>query len=252
MLLAESHPGTITGWLSCFKQPINCVTLQRDSRLNKRITITFSLALLFTTAFAQQRFSMATDVGLQRNFKKGQLYWAFGHTTHALFHFTPKDGIYVWFAYYSAGKFKNNISATAKSALTLPQQVNYINSARMRLKEFSVGWRKYLKGNAEIEKSWNLYSFAGFGLLLGSVQNTHSVNIDTAIYAIPVRTGKANFKRLTLDLGLGFEVPLGGDLYFYTEGKVWIPTTDYPSKYIFINDNAPLVGMLGAGIRVLF
>jgi hypothetical protein len=42
------------------------------------------------------------------------------------------------------------------------------------------------------------------------------------------------------------------DIYLYVNGKVWIPTSDYPSKYLFVNDNAPLVGMLGFGIRVLF
>jgi hypothetical protein len=38
----------------------------------------------------------------------------------------------------------------------------------------------------------------------------------------------------------------------YASGKLWIPTSDYPSKYLFVNDDAPLVGMLGVGIRILF
>lgn len=208
--------------------------------------------MLFNAAFSQQRFSLATNLDVQRNFKKEQLYWAAGHTTQALFHLTPKDGIYVWFAYYSYGKFKNNVTATARSILTTPQQVVYINNARMRLKQFSAGWRKYLKGTPDAEKNWNLYGFAGFGLLLGQVENTHSVSIDTAVYAAPVLSGKAQFKRLTMDIGLGWEIPIAGDFYFYTEGKVWIPTTDYPSKYIFVNNNAPLVAMLGIGLRILF
>ena len=109
-----------------------------------------------------------------------------------------------------------------------------------------------MKGTPDAEKSWNLYGFAGFGLLLGQVENTHSVSIDTAVYAVPVLSGKAQFKRLTMDLGVGWEIPIAGDFYFFTEGKVWIPTTDYPSKYIFVNNNAPLVAMLGLGIRILF
>ncbi len=251
MLLKESH-SSVGEWLSCFNCAIICVTLQSIFLLNKRITITVFFALLSTGAFSQQGFSIATDVGLQRNFKKEQLYWAFGHTTQALFHLTPKDGIYIWFAYYSKGNFKNNVTADAKSALTIPQQVNYTNNAKMRLKQFSVGWRKYLKGTPDEEKTWSLYGFAGFGLLLGGITNTHSVTVDTAVYNVPVRAGEANFKRLTMDLGLGWEVPIGGDLYFYTEGKLWIPTTNYPSKYIFVNNNAPFVAMLGAGIRILF
>lgn len=220
--------------------------------MKKRITILIFCAISITSVFAQQGFSIATDIGLQRNFKKEQLYWAFGHSTHALFHLTPKDGIYVSFAYYSAGHFNNNVTADAKSPLTTPQQINYVNTARMRLKEFSIGWRRYLRGTPDIEIGWSLYGFAGFGLLPGSVVNTHSVLIDTVDYNVPVRSGKAQFKRLTVDLGLGWETPLGGDLYFYTEGKVWIPTTNYPSKYIFVNNNAPFAAMLGAGVRILF
>lgn len=122
----------------------------------------------------------------------------------------------------------------------------------MKLKILSLGWRKYLKGSSDIEKGWNIYGFAGFGLLLGDVDNTHSVFIDSVMYTIPVRSGKASFKRMTFDMGIGWETPIGGDLFFYTEGKVWIPTTGYPSKYILANNNAPFVAMLGAGIRVVF
>lgn len=195
---------------------------------------------------------MATDLSIQRSVKKGQQYWAIGHTTTAHIHFTPKDGIYVSFAYYSNGKYKNNITATAKSGSTVPQQVNYVNSGNMRLKQFTTGWKKYLKGNAEAESGWNLYAYAGFGLLLGRVENTHSVGIDTTVYNVPVLSGRANFKRLTLEPGIGWEKFLGGDLYMYMEGKVWIPTEGYPSKYIFVNAHAPWTAMISAGLRVLF
>ncbi len=198
------------------------------------------------------RVSVATDVGVQRNFKKEQLYSAIGHTTYFIVHLTPKDAVYTSFAYYSNGNFKNNVTATAKSPLTTPQQVNYINSASMRLKQFAIGWRKYLKGTADAEKGWNLYTYAGFGILLGSVENTHSVSIDSAMYALPVRSSLGKFKRLTLDLGVGWEMPIANDFFFYTDARVWVPTTDYPSNYIFVNNNAPLVGMLGIGLRIIF
>ena len=222
--------------------------------LNSKITITFLLALFGMAAFAQEepRFSIATDAGIQRNFKKQQRYWAAGHTTQVLFHLTPKNGVYVLFAYYSAGSFKNNLAATAKSVTTNPQQINYTNRGKMTLKELSIGWRKYLIGRPDIEKGWSIYANAGFGLLLGGVDNSHTVIIDTVTYTVPVLSGSAKFKRLTLDLGLGWETPIGGEMYFYTEGKVWVPTTNYPSKYIFVNSNAPLVGMLSTGVRILF
>lgn len=221
--------------------------------MNKRITITFWAILFFVPSRAQEtRVSIATDIGLQRNFKKEQSYWAFGHNTQAIFQLNPKEGIYVGFAYYSDGKFKNNLTAVAKSALTLPQEINYVNNAKMRLKQFSLGYRNYLKGTADAEKGWNIYGYAGFGILLGRVGNTHSVTIDSAMYSIPVLSGEADFKRLTLDLGLGWEMPLSGDFFVYTEGRVWVPTTDYPSRFIFINTRAPLVAMLAVGLRIIF
>ncbi len=220
--------------------------------ISKRILVTAAAAISFTAASSQNLFSIATDVGVQRNFKKEQLYWAFGHTTHALFHITPKDGVYMWFAYYSPGHYKNELTATAKSASTVPQSIDYTNKAKMRLKQFSLGWRKYLKGTPDIETGWNVYAFGGFGVLLGRIQNEHSVAIDTSNYNVPVRSGQSNFKRLTVDLGGGWEMPIGADMFLYTEGRVWVPTTDYPSDFIFVNRNAPFTGMIALGLRLLF
>ena len=220
--------------------------------MGKRFIISLFFTCFSACVFCQTQFSIATDLGLQRSFKKEQQYWAGGHTVHAHFHFTPKDGAYAWISYYSVGKFSNNVTATAKSATTVPQQVNYVNKAEMRFKHFSIGWKRYLKGNCSIDEGWSLYFYTGLGILLGKVTNTHSVAIDTNVYKVPVRSGKANFKRLTLDLGLGWETPIGADVFFYTEGRVWVPTTDYPSKFIFVNKNAPLVAMLNFGLRILF
>ncbi len=220
--------------------------------MTRQIIIFLFSAFSFTNAHSQTAFSLCNDLGLQRSFKKEQQFWAVGHTVHANFHFTPKNAIYFWLSYYSDGKFSNALFADAKSPATVPQKINYTNSAQMRFKQFSTGWKRYLKGSFNEEDKWALYGYAGFGLLLGRVINTHSVVIDTAAYSVPVRSGKANFKRLTFDLGLGVDIPIGADIYFYTEGRVWIPTTDYPSNYIFVNNNAPLVGMLNFGLRILF
>jgi len=181
-----------------------------------------------------------------------QRYWSIGQTVNFHFHFTPKDGAYAWLSYYSAGKFSNNVPAQAKLPATLPQQVVYRNDAQLRFKQISIGWQRYLKGAYNIEKKWSLYAYAGFGLMLGSVVNSQSALIDTSLYNVPVLGGKANFKRLTLDLGLGVEFPVGGDVFFYFEGRALIPTTDYPSPYLFINNNAPFCGAANAGIRILF
>ncbi|MEP7376317.1 MAG: hypothetical protein ABI675_23170 [Chitinophagaceae bacterium] len=217
--------------------------------------IFLSLIFLFSFAigFSQKaQFSLATDVSLFHSFKKDQRYYSLGQTITGHFNFTPADGFYVWFAYSSNGKFDKQLDATAKSAITIPQQVSYTNYAKLRFNHISMGWKHYLKGAYNTENTWNLYGYAGFGLLLGIVQNTHSVAIDSVSYDIPVWKGKAKFKRLTIDLGLGYEIPLGGDIYFYMEGRALVPTTDYPSHYLFINDNAPWMGSVNAGLRLLF
>ena len=106
----------------------------------------------------------------------------------------------------------------------------------------------------DAEGNWNLYGTAGFGLLIGSIENSYSTNIDTSKYTLPSNplSGKGNFKRLTLDLGVGAELPLGAGIFLYTEGRAWLPTSSYPSSYLFINDKAPFILTANFGIRVLF
>lgn len=219
---------------------------------NILIIILLIICLGRGTAAQSIRFSMSTDLSLQHSFKKEQRFTVIGNTTFGQFHFTPVNTVYMYFAYYSNGNFSNRLNATAKSGTTSPQQIAYTNKANMRLKQLSIGWKRYLKGNAEAESGWNLYGYAGFGLILGRVENHHSVSIDTAVYDVPVISGRANFKRLTIDAGAGWEIPLGGELYFYSEGRIWVPTDGYPSRFIYVNDRAPWTAMLSAGIRVLF
>lgn len=219
----------------------------------KRLLILVVSVFLFSaSSFSQLRFSIATDIDWQHSFRHDQHYRAVGQTVHFHFHLTPKDGFYAWIAYYSDGKFRNDLKATAKQGTTSPQEIPYVNSVNMRFKPISFGWKHYFKGASDIEEGWNLYGYAGFGLMLGRVFNKASILIDTSLYAVPVRSGKGNFKRLTADLGLGWEKPLGGDIFFYTDARIWIPTTDYPSKFLFVNRDAPLVASLNFGFRLLF
>lgn len=221
--------------------------------MQKKIYILFILCIFIAAqVWTQPRFSIATNPEILRSLRKGQQFWAFGHNTQAQFHLTPKDGIYVSFAYYSGGKFKNQLQATANNILYIPQVINYTNSAKLRIRHFATGWKKFLKGSSEEEETWSLYGLAGFGLLFGNISNTHSEEIDTTKYNVPVLSGTANFKRLTYDLGLGIDVPMKGDLYLYAEGKVAVPAWGYPSNYLLVNDKAPLTATLGAGIRILF
>jgi hypothetical protein len=203
---------------------------------------------------SQTRVSIATDVSLQRSFKKDQRFWTIGQTIAIEWHFTPREGVYALVCYYSNGGFKNNLSANAKSPATSPQQIFFTNKAQVRLKQISFGWKHYLIGTSYAEKNWNLYTIAGFGLIFGKAGNNYSIAIDTSLYDAPMQpiNGSGHFKRLTLDLCIGWEMPLGGDIFVYSTAKAWIPTTEYPSKYLFVNNNAPFAAMISAGLRILF
>jgi hypothetical protein len=220
---------------------------------NKTILLLI-ISLLPQILFSQIRVSLSTDISLQRNFKKEQRFWSFGQDVVVNWHFTPKGGAYASVTYYSNGKFNNSLSASAKSSTTLPQEIFFTNKAQVRLVQISLGWKHCLVGTNDAESKWNLYSITGFGLIFGEATNIYSTTIDTSLYNAPLQpiNGNGHFKRLTLDLGLGLEVPLGGDIYFYSEGKIWIPTTGYPSKYLFVNNNAPFAAMATAGLRILF
>lgn len=204
--------------------------------------------------FSQTRVSISTDLSLQRSFKKQQHFWAIGQNIVVDWHFTSKGGAYASVCYYSNGSFKNSLAATAKSQATSPRQIFFINKASLRLEQVSLGMKHYFIGTIDADSKWTLYTITGFGLIFGKVVNTYSAAIDTSLYYPPSQpvNGSGHFKRLTLDLGLGWEVPLVGEVYLYSQAKVWIPTTEYPSKYLFINNNAPLAGMINLGLRILF
>jgi len=220
--------------------------------IRKSIILLFFSVVLGVGAFSQQaRLSLSSDFSLQHAFKKDQRYWGFGQTVSAQLNLSPKDAAYIWFCYYSNGKVSNEVNAIAKSPATLPAQIAYTNRGEIGFKQISVGWRHYLKGDYASE-DWNLYGILGFGLVFGSATSTASAAIDTSLYDVPVLAGKGKFKRLTYDLGLGFEQPMGGDIYFYTEVKTFIPATDYPNQHLYVNDNAPLTAYLNLGFRILF
>lgn len=220
--------------------------------MHKKCLILTTILLITITSSSQVPLSFSADLGVLHNFKKQQRYWAVGSHLQLCFHVTPRDGVYGRFGLYTNGRFVNRLQAIAKSPTTLPQQVNYNDTSGMRMQHISIGWKKFLKGLPTDEKGWNLYTSAGFGLMLGQVNNTSRARPDSLFYDLPIRGGEGSFKRLTLDLGLGVDFPLSGDVYAFGEGRLLIPTTDYPSKYIFINEKAPLISWLGAGIRILF
>jgi hypothetical protein len=224
------------------------------SLINRHLILLFVFLLVAFAGSSQIQASIATDLTYLRSIKKSQRFGAMGQTIHGDFHYSSRDGLTILFSYYTLGKFKNQVTATAKSPNTAPQNFNFFSSAQMRIRHFSVGWKRYLIGSFNMDGGWNLYGYAGFGLLLGSVTNTYDRPIDTSLYNTPAKplNGIGKFKRLTFDLGAGWEIPIGIDIYFFTESRVWIPATSYPTNYLLVSDSAPLLASLSIGIRILF
>ena len=220
--------------------------------MNLRINLCVLFIFLGLSGFAQ--FSVATDASLLRNLSKNQKFWAFGQTVQINFYpGGEKNAVYAWVSYYTTGDFKNNFSATARDVLTTPQQIVYTAKTDLRYRQVSVGWKRYFKGGYNSENIWNIYGYAGFGLLLGKATNSFNKVIDTSLYAVPQPApGSAPFRRLTIDGGLGTEFPLGTAVFVYSEVRTWLPTSHYPSEYLYKNNyRIPSILAFNLGLRVL-
>ena len=80
------------------------------------------------------------------------------------------------------------------------------------------------------------------------------MNLDTSIYQPPAQpiNAEGRFQRLTLDVALGGEVPIRGDLYLYLEGRSWVLTSQYPTPLVLENKNTPMLFAANFGLRILF
>jgi hypothetical protein len=213
----------------------------------------FIPALLMALAGSGQvRFSVSSDFAVMRNFSPKQKFWTLGQTVEGNFHFSKKETAYAWINYYIPGKFKNHFNASAKSPSTLPPTINFTASARWRNNEVSLGWKHYFRGSFDAENGWSLYGTAGFGLMFTKVENSFDPAVDTALYNTPLLPGSNQFYRLTLDLGLGVEFPVGGDFFLYSDIRTWIPSSGYPSPYLHNTKNVPLPAIVSGGLRILF
>ena len=213
----------------------------------------FILFTLFSCLSSFSQVSVATDGSLLRNFNEGQKFWAFGQTVQLNVHFSKKEALYAWISYYTNGRFKNNFTAIAKDPATVPQQTAYTVYTGLRFRQLSLGWKHFFIGAFDSEQIWNAYGYAGFGLLFGKADNRYSQTGDTSLYFIESpAAGSGAFKRLTFDLGLGTEFPLGTDVFMYTELRTWIPTTDYPSPYLYNNSGKfPSAAAVNLGLRIV-
>jgi len=221
--------------------------------LKKLILLFTSVICIDGIALAQLRFSIATDVSLLRNFSPQQKFWSLGQGVEADLHFSQKNTFYGWFNYHTQGSFNNSFEADVKPPGT-PGQIDYYITGKWAFRQVSIGWKHYIRGSFDKEYDWNLYGAAGFGLLFTRAENILVSSIDTALYALrpTPQLGKDDFKRLTLDLALGTELPLGPNFYVYVDVRTSIPTSDYPSPLLHNKKHVPLPVMLNAGMRILF
>ena len=203
---------------------------------------------------AQVKFSLATDVSLIHCFDDQQKFTSVGQTVIPQWHFDHKSTLYGWFSYHANGEYTTTLTATAKSPATQPQSFNFNNESAMRLRQISIGYKRYLLGSFENLEKFSLYAAGGFGLMFGTASNTFSTYIDTARYTINSKVvhGTGDFKRLTFDVTGGIEFPVAYEIFVYSEIRMHFPTTDYPSSYLVKSSNAPFLCGINLGIRVLF
>ena len=222
----------------------------------KSLRNAFIIFLLFSSncLVAQVKFSLATDVSLIHSFDDQQKFTAVGQTVIPQWHFDSKSTLYGWFSYHANGKYNTTLTATAKSPSTQPQSFSFNNQSEMRLRQISIGYKRYFLGSFESLEKFNLYAAGAFGLMFGTASNTFSTYIDTALYTInnKVVHGTGDFKRLTFDITGGVEFPVAYEMFVYSEIRMYIPITDYPSSYLVKSSNAPFLGSINLGIRVLF
>lgn len=217
----------------------------------KRIIISAFIFVAGLPGISQKAASLSTDISVLRNLSEDAGFTAFGQTVRVQVHFTKKESAYASINYYTNGKYKNDFTALPFDPL-INDAKNYTSSSKVGYRHFSVGWQHFFKGGFDGD-TWSIYSLAGLGLLTGKVENTYSTSIDTADYYVPQYAveGSGTFRRLTLDLGAGVETQIASGFFLYGELRTWIPTSKYPSPYLY-NNNMPRVAILSGGVRILF
>lgn len=205
-------------------------------------------------SLAQLRFSLSTDASLLHNFDGKQPFTVPGQTIGVQWHPDVKYSLYTYFTYHWNGKYLNSLRADAKQPSTQPQVIYFANRSEMRLHHLSLGIKKWLTGTFRNTEQLTLYLTGGFGLIMGRAFNTFSVAIDTSLYTVQndIVNGSGHFKRLSFDVSAGLEYPLGYEFFVFSEARMMIPTTSYPSSYLLKNNNAPFLGSFNVGVRILF
>lgn len=212
------------------------------------------MLLLLQAARAQLRGSFVTSVGVLRNFSPHQQFTSIGQTVEGDLHITPRETFLIWINYAIPGRFKNQFQAPALDMSTMPVTTPYTVKGTWNLREFSLGWKHYFKGNFMQETGWNLFGTAGLGILVASVKNTYVTKLDTVLYKAlwKPEIGAHHFRKLTADLAIGMEIPIGGDFSVTGDLRVMLPASSTATNYTHYDEKVPLTVFANLGIRILF
>jgi len=225
------------------------ITFERMKKALLLIGLNLSLSL---AASAQVNFSISTGGVVLRNFSPQQKFWAVGQTIRGDIHFALKQSAYASFDYYTEGRFRNNFTATANSMLLTPQRLNYTATGGLIFRQISLGMKHYFKGGYTAEKNINIYGAAGFGFLFAKVRNSFSIPVDERLYKNQTRQGNGTIKKLTFDLGIGGEMPMGGNFFAFADARTWLPASSNTSPFFHNQKNVPLPITATIGLRILF
>lgn len=215
-----------------------------------RLFLLWLLAGLPDVSFAQ--FSLTTDVSVLRNSSPRQQFWTAGQTIRAEWYPGDRGGPFVSISYFLTAEFTNSFTATAKSSTAGPATIPYTASSSWQFRQAALGWKHYFRGTFKEEKKQGWYGLIGTGLLFARIDNRLSQPIDTSQYfsAGPTQA-KGTLRRITLDLGLGGEWPIGADIYAFGELRSLLQASETPSALVAGNSHIPLTTSVHAGLRVL-
>lgn len=219
--------------------------------VSRILVLTVLFAVFLHTAWGQG--SVASNSIFMYTANRQNNYFAFGQDLRGDYHFSDRWTGSASIGFYTAGKYSNRFTATAKTPGTLPASTSFEAVTRLYTKHFTMGARYYFKGSYRQEYGYSLYGYLGYGILFMKVQNDYNA-VDTAAYdtGIAPSPGEGKFNRLTIDGGAGIELPIGPNVFLYGEARAIVPLTDYPSRFIVYNKGVPLPLSIGVGIRVLF
>jgi hypothetical protein len=222
--------------------------------LKKFFCYCLTTLILCSKIFAQPSFSVATDLSLLQHLGPSTSFFTAGQGVQGIFHLRAKQSAYLRLNYYLQKSFTNTLTATARSAGTMPAEAPYNVRGSWRFTQLAAGVRHYFMGNHSQEYSINAYGLAGIGVLFVRAENTFTTALDTALYQrrpAPA-AGAQSFQRMIVDLGAGAELPLGAGYFIYGELRTWIPVSSYPSSVVHQPSGIQVPVSLNLGLRIHF